>query len=168
MTDDTARLALPLLAAGQAGKEVTHNEALTRLDLVVQPAVTAIGVDAPPAAPQPGQCWIVGTAPTGDWAGHAQALAAWTAGGWRFVAPFDGFVAWSLATARPVTYHAGLWHEGDVFAGRLVVDGKAVVGSRAAAIADPAGGATIDEPARRTLTGILNALRQHGLIATTG
>jgi hypothetical protein len=43
MTDQiSARLALPLLAAGQAGKEVTHNEALTRLDMLVQPAVAGI------------------------------------------------------------------------------------------------------------------------------
>ncbi len=33
------RLALPLLAAGQAQKELVHNEALLRLDLVSQPVV---------------------------------------------------------------------------------------------------------------------------------
>ncbi|WP_312846581.1 hypothetical protein [Sphingopyxis sp. PET50] len=43
MTDlpSTARLALPLLAMAQAQKEVTHNEALTLLDLLVQPVVEA-------------------------------------------------------------------------------------------------------------------------------
>jgi len=40
MTDlpSTPRLALPLLAVAQAQKEVTHNEALALLDLLVQPA----------------------------------------------------------------------------------------------------------------------------------
>ena len=33
---DTARWALPLLEAGQAQKEMTHNEALQRLDLLAQ------------------------------------------------------------------------------------------------------------------------------------
>ena len=35
MSDTTARLRLPTLRAGQAQKELTHNEALTLLDLAV-------------------------------------------------------------------------------------------------------------------------------------
>lgn len=37
MMDDTPRWTLPLLAAGQAQKEMTHNEALSLLDLIVHP-----------------------------------------------------------------------------------------------------------------------------------
>src|SRR3546814_12942418 len=37
----------------------------------------------PPQTPAPGECWIVGDAPSGDWAGWAGALACWTHGGWR-------------------------------------------------------------------------------------
>lgn len=162
----TARLAMPLLAAGQAEKELTHNEALARLDLLVQPAVIALGVDHPPAAPAPGQCWIVGTAPTGAWAGHGAELAGWTDGGWRFAVPREGFVAWCITTAKPIAYHNGLWQEGDVFADRLIVGGKAVVGARGAGIADPAGGTVVDEAARQAVAAILGALRQHGLIAS--
>ena len=47
----------------------------------------------------------------------------------------------------------------------LVVDGNQVVGARAGAIADPAGGMVIDMPCRGAVTQILNALRGHGLIA---
>ena len=36
MSQMTANLALPLIAAGQAGKHVTHNEALAALDTLVQ------------------------------------------------------------------------------------------------------------------------------------
>ena len=39
------------------------------------------------------------------------------------------------------------------------------VGSQAAAIGDPGGGATIDLEARACLAGVLAALRGHGLIA---
>ena len=42
MSDDqTARLGLPYLAAGQMQKHVTLNEALTRLDAVVQTAIVS-------------------------------------------------------------------------------------------------------------------------------
>lgn len=167
MTDlATARLAMPLLAAGQAGKELMHNEALARLDMLVQPAVVAIGVNNPPAEPVAGQCWVVGPTPVGAWAGHAAALAGWTDGGWRFVGPREGFSAWCISTAKPIAYHNGLWHEGDVSADRLMIGGLRVVGARAAAIADPAGGTGVDEPARQAIIAILGALRQHGLIAS--
>ena len=39
MSESTARLALPLIAPGQAQKEVSHNEALAALDLLVQAQV---------------------------------------------------------------------------------------------------------------------------------
>ena len=81
MVETSARLALPLLVPGQAQKEMFHNEALATIDLALQASVAAVGTEAPPAAPSPGQCWIVGPRPTGDWAGQAGALAGWTAGG---------------------------------------------------------------------------------------
>jgi hypothetical protein len=47
----------------------------------------------------------------------------------------------------------------------LVVAGDQVVGARAGAIADPAGGMVIDLMCRAAVVQILNALRGHGLIA---
>lgn len=160
----TARLAMPLLAAGQAAKELTHNEALTRLDMLVQPAVMATGVNIPPAAPKAGECWIVGVVPTGAWMGHGGELAGWTDGGWRFATPRKGFAAWCISGGKPIAYRNGVWQEGDVLADRLVIAGKPVVGARAGRIADPADGTVVDGPARQAITAILGALRQHGLI----
>ena len=47
-TITTSRFALPLLAAGQADKELTHNEALACLDILLQPVVQAVGLTVPP------------------------------------------------------------------------------------------------------------------------
>lgn len=55
MTDTTARLGLPLIVPGQAGKEIAHNEALTLLAALVQPVVVAVGLDTPPTDPVPGE-----------------------------------------------------------------------------------------------------------------
>src|SRR3546814_19105698 len=79
-----------LLAAAQAQKEVTHNEALTLLDALVQPVVEAGPQNSPPLAPAVGQCWLVGAAPTAEWSEAAGTIALWTAGGWPFVEPFSG------------------------------------------------------------------------------
>ncbi len=62
------------------------------------------------------------------------------------------------------TYRGGAWVFGEVHATALVVGGDQVVGARASAVADPAGGTTIDTQARATLANLLANLRAHGLI----
>lgn len=163
---ETARLSLPLLDAGQAQKEITVNEALQRLDLLAQARVVAVGLNTPPTAPQEGEAWIVGTAPTGDWAGQAGALAGWTGGGWRFVAPSDGMTVWTAADACCATWTSGAWRLGVIAGRRVEVGGVQVVGARAAAIALPSGGGVMDVEARGALSEVLAVLRGHGLIAT--
>ena len=51
--DESARLGLPYLAAGQMQKHVTVNEALTRLDALVQCRAASRTVATAPAAPEP-------------------------------------------------------------------------------------------------------------------
>lgn len=165
MTEITPRLALPLLVPGQAQKEMFHNEALAALDLVVQASVAAIGINDPPATPALGACWIVGTAPTGAWAGQAGALAGWTAGGWRFVAASEGMAVWDQASGQVARRVGGAWLDGAVTASRIVVGGVQVVGAQRPAIAGPAVGSVIDAEARAAISSMLAALRAHGLIA---
>ena len=162
----TARLALPLLQAGQAQKEMTHNEALARLDLAVQARVETMGLNDPPADPGAGDCWTVGPAPTGAWAGNAGALAGWTGDGWRFVAAAEGMTVWVADRAIAARYIGGGWVAGDLAGDQVSIEGVKVVGAQAAAIADPAGGTTVDAEARTTIGAILSILRGHGLIAS--
>lgn len=165
MADVTDRLALPLLTAGQAQKEVFHNEALALLDLVAGAGVEAVGLNAPPVAPVAGQAWVVGPAPTGDWVAWANALAGWTAGGWRFVTAREGLAVWSAAEGATVRFRGGAWETGALRGHALLIGGQQVVGARATAIANPSGGATVDSEARAAIGAVLGALRAHGLIA---
>jgi hypothetical protein len=160
----TPRLSIPFLAAGQAQKEITHNEALQTLDVVVAPAVETPPQANPPAAPVPGDCYLVASSPTGLWAGQQGKLAAFTAGGWRFIAPVEGMTVHVRASAQPATYRQGGWELGILRGSSLMLGGQQVVGSRGAAIPSPSGGSTIDSQARVTLGLVLGALRQHGLI----
>jgi hypothetical protein len=166
MSGTSARWGLPLLEAGQAQKEVFHNEALTLLDLLVHTGVVATALNTPPASPGEGQAWIVGTAPDGAWTGRANQIAGWTAGGWRFVAPREGMGVWCEAQATPARWRTGAWEYGQVRAERLLVNGVPVVGAQQAAIAEPAGGTTVDARTRAAVSQILAALRAHGLIAS--
>jgi hypothetical protein len=164
MNEETGRLGFPLLASGQAQKEITHNEALALADMLVQPVVQVVAPANVPASPVPGQCWIVGGGATGAWAGHDGAIACWTAGGWRFAPPFDGMVAWSLADALPVKRAASAWEVGQIDAAAVRIHSQQVLGARQPAIADASGGTTIDAEIRVVVAAILAALRAHGLI----
>jgi hypothetical protein len=93
MTDTTANLGLPVIAAAQAQKHVTHNEALRLLDTLVQLAVLDRDLSAPPGSPNDGERWIVGPSPTGAWAGHAGDIAAWQDDAWQFAVPKKGWIA---------------------------------------------------------------------------
>ncbi|WP_238995257.1 DUF2793 domain-containing protein [Sphingomonas solaris] len=166
MTELSARFALPLLQAGQAQKELHHNEALTRIDAALHPAVAEHATATPPAVPAAGDSWIVGDGASGAWAGRAGNIATWTGGGWRFVAPVDGMRAWLKDRQRWVWHDGAAWQDAPLPVAGLAVDGLRVVGPRRPAITGPAGGATLDMEARSTLNAILGALREHGLIDT--
>lgn len=166
MSDSTTpRLALPLLAAGQAQKEMSHNEALVRVDLCLHGRAVAAEAEIPPEDPAPGQCWILGSDPEGEWAGHAGEVAGWTEGGWRFLTPCEGMRLWLGADAGFALFSDGNWGFGEAH-GRLIVEGLQVVGPRVEAIAEPSGGTVVDAEARATILAVLNAMRAHGLVDT--
>ncbi len=161
----TPRLALPLLSAAQAQKEVAHNEALMLIDLAAQPVVVAVGVATPPATPAVGQCWIVGTGASGAWSGHDKALVLWSEGGWRFATPGAGWRAYALDRGHGVTFDGSAWTDDPVRPAGLYVAGQKVVGSRQAAIALPSGGTVVDSQARAAIGALVAALQAHGLTA---
>jgi hypothetical protein len=131
----------------------------------MQAVVEAVDLDDPPIAPALGQCWMVGASPTGAWAGQLSALAAWTDGGWQFVAPRTGTVAWSVADGTTTRFDGASWQTGALTAAFLSIGGRQVVGARQSAIVEPAGGAIVDAEARTAISAVLGALRAYGLIS---
>ena len=160
------RIGAPFLEHAQIEKSTTHNEALAILDIAVSAAVDGMLLDTPPPAPAAGDCYILGPSPTGDWAGRALALAGYTAGGWRFIGPFEGLTVLDKASGQVAVFTAGAWELGQIRGAALSIAGEQVVGGRLAAVDDPAGGTNIDVEARAAIATILARLRQHGLIAS--
>ncbi|MBJ7447641.1 MAG: DUF2793 domain-containing protein, partial [Brevundimonas sp.] len=93
--DRTARLELPYLAAGQMQKHVTLNEALTRLDALVQTLIVSRTTVAQPSAPEEGALYVLPAARTGeDWGTRAVGtLVRADMGGWVEVPVQDGLIA---------------------------------------------------------------------------
>jgi len=163
MSESTARYELKLLVPGQAHKEVVHNEALLRLDALLGATVEAI-LDVPPSQPGIGSSWVVGQIPSGAWQQHAGEIAYWQEGGWTFLPPSPGFIAWSHQHGSHITFDGTAWRTEAWLVRSLEVGGKVVISSRQAAISAPSGGTVADAEARAAISAILAAMRSHGLI----
>ena len=112
---------------------------------------------APPANPQEGQVWV-DTAQSPYRVLRYLRIDAGPAS-WQPVGPLSRLPAGDAGGV------AALDGSKFVLGSGLVVAGDQVVGARAGAIADPAGGMVIDLMCRAAVVQILNALRGHGLIA---
>ena len=105
----TPHLGLPLIAAAQAQKHVTHNEALHGLDALVQLAVIRRDLALAPANPAEGDRYIVAPGAAGAWAGHEGEVAHWGDGLWRFHAPRRGWLAYLLDERVMVAWTGTAW-----------------------------------------------------------
>tara|TARA_R110000824_G_scaffold65989_1_gene171462 strand:- start:71 stop:520 length:450 start_codon:yes stop_codon:yes gene_type:complete len=141
---ETARLKLPLLAAGQAHKELFHNEALARIDFLIHPTVQAIATDPAAIIPVPGQSWIVGSGATDEWLEHEDQIAGWTGNGWLFIMPLALMRVYIESLGNFAVY-SGSWQ-------------------LASTIGSPATGAVIDAEARSAIDSILAALEAQGFL----
>ncbi len=94
MTVATMRLDLPLMAAGQAQKHVTHNEALLRLDGLVHLAVLTRDLLSPPANAADGARYLVGSPAAGAWQGQENRIAIRDGDGWDFAVPREGWLVY--------------------------------------------------------------------------
>ena len=107
--NDTARLSLPFIMAGQALKHITHNDALNRLDALVQPVVESSALATPPVSPLPGEAWVVPGGATGAWAGHSGEIAAWQDGAWSFFDPAEGWQVFDRASDALLIFSGSAW-----------------------------------------------------------
>ncbi|WP_295814186.1 DUF2793 domain-containing protein [uncultured Nitratireductor sp.] len=111
--EQTANLKLPYIMPSQAQKHVTHNEAIRRLDGLVQLAARDRDLPAPPTAPDDGDCYIVGSAATGDWAGWDGQIAYFVDGAWERLAPVIGWRAWIVDEERLAVFDGAGWQPVD-------------------------------------------------------
>jgi len=109
--DTTPNLDLPYIMGAQAQKHVTHNEALRKLDALVQLAVLDRDEATPPASPVDGDRYIVAAGGTGAWDGHDLEIAAFQDDAWAFYAPEEGWLAWLADEGTLVAWNGSAWIE---------------------------------------------------------
>lgn len=108
----TQRCGLPLLQPAQAQKHVTVNDALMRIDGLLNLVLQSTAVTAPPATVTDGICYGVPSDAAGDWAGQGGQIAIGANGGWVFVAPAAGQRAWVLDQGGQAVWDGKGWVHG--------------------------------------------------------
>ncbi|AJE46413.1 DUF2793 domain-containing protein [Celeribacter indicus] len=103
---ETTHFALPLLQPAQAQKHVTVNEALARLDGLVQLSLKSVTAGTPPATAAEGDAYGVGPGAVNGWAGHEGEIALFVNGGWVFLPARRGMRAY-VADQRGWAGHDG-------------------------------------------------------------
>src|SRR5689334_3345145 len=106
---DTPNLGLAFLEAAQAQKHVTVNEALRRLDALVQLAILDRDLAAPPAAPADGARYLVAAGASGAWSGASGKIAAFQDGAWSFLQPRPGWILFVLDEGKALVRAASAW-----------------------------------------------------------
>ena len=104
----TAHLGITLLEAAQAQKEMTVNEALARIDAVLNGGAIDKDLASPPGSPAAGDVYIVAASPTGDWAGKAGQVAYFDQI-WRFIVPREGLMLWVADEDAHYVYSGSAW-----------------------------------------------------------
>ncbi len=104
----TAHLGVTLVEQAQAQKEVTVNEALTRMEALLNTGAKDKDLATPPGSPTQGDVYIVAASPTGDWAGQSGKIAYFDQL-WQFIVPAEGVTLWVNDEDAPYTYDGAAW-----------------------------------------------------------
>ncbi len=152
MAEYSSRFKVPLLVPGQGQKDITHNESIEIMDSLLHALIESRSLQVPPDIPAIGQCWLIPAAASGAWFEHDGGLAFWTAGGWRFVRPAEGYTAWLKAEGRRIRLTEQGWHDEPPF--------EAALGT----VVPPSGGLVVDAEARAAISAILLQLAGYGLV----
>ncbi|EFG37471.1 ribonuclease III [Brucella sp. NVSL 07-0026] len=107
--DETPNLKLPYILPSQAQKHVTHNEALRMLDAIVHLGVKSWSLGDAPSSPAEGDRYIVAAQASGAWAGKDGMVASFIDGGWLFVIPTTGWLAYVADEALLLVFDGSLW-----------------------------------------------------------
>jgi hypothetical protein len=119
---NTVNNGIPLVPENTIDQAAGLNLALNTIDALLQVLVVSVGLNTPPGSSANGARFIVGTEPTGPWAGQANKLARWLDGAWQF---FDARYALNAADGQWYGRSGATWAQlGGVLADGSVTNPK--------------------------------------------
>ena len=109
MTETTPRLSLPFLQAGQALKNITHNEALQRLDTGLYLSCSNMAADNLPADPVEGHAYVISQTPDGSLIDRIGHIGVYVTGRWVWFIPKSGWVLWDETGETLRVFDGAAW-----------------------------------------------------------
>jgi hypothetical protein len=106
----TLNLGLPYIAAGQAQKHVTHNDALDLADALINLTVLSRVITSPPATPANGARYLLPANPTGAFAGQGGNIVVYQNAGWRYITPKIGWRTYIIDEQIIVAFNGTTWN----------------------------------------------------------
>lgn len=101
---------------GENGWGPDFNKNMRILDMLVQGRVLDKDLNTPPGSPSAGDVYIVGSAPTGAWTGHATKLARWSGAAsgdptntWEIFTPKAGWEMWVVDESLKYRFNGSAW-----------------------------------------------------------
>ncbi|UFK26776.1 ribonuclease III [Roseobacter phage RDJL6] len=105
----TPNFSITELAASQAQKYVTVNEALRVVDTALNLTVIRSDFTAPPGAPAEGDKYIPAATASGAWTGKENQVAAYINAEWIFFTPAEGWRAYDQTTGTLLLWNGSAW-----------------------------------------------------------
>ncbi len=105
----TNNLNIQLLYSNQAKKEISINEALVKLDSLLNAGAISMQLSSPPSSPKDGDLYIVGKSPNGLWAKYEDYITYYYHS-WYFIQPKTGSLMWVNDQRNLFYYSDGSWN----------------------------------------------------------
>ena len=105
----TSRLGLPFLQAGQALKNITHNEALQRLDAGLYLSCSDMAATSLPSDPPEGLVILISQTPDTGLLERIGQIAVFSAQRWTWFTPKSGWSLWDMANETLRMFNGTAW-----------------------------------------------------------
>lgn len=93
---------------GENGWKTGMDANLKKLGTMMYLSAAGYGTNTPPGTPAAGDLYVIGSAPTGVWVGHAGEIACYVEATWYYVTPQDGYLVLD-ETTNTLHCYKGTW-----------------------------------------------------------
>lgn len=105
----SSHLKFDLLAQNQAQKEVTVNEALIRIDALLNSGALSMSLTTPRQDNTEGDVYIIADNPIGAWSNRAMQIAFYHSKQWHFIRPNNGSMFWIIDQQKLYIFNGTNW-----------------------------------------------------------
>lgn len=109
MADKSPILGIAYMVASQGGKEITFNDMVNIVELLIDRTVKSITVTTPPASPNEGDAYIIPSGATGAWSSEVGQIAQYIGGAWVYYTARIGWLFYVVSESKYFKWGGSSW-----------------------------------------------------------